>query len=62
VTIGDKIASLCFNPKPGKDTQHGAIFSYVSPERRVPATGLRAAVGCAAKLLQALLLQLPELQ
>jgi len=33
----DKSASLCFDPMRGKDTQQSAMFSYVSPERRVPA-------------------------
>src|SRR6267154_5870569 len=31
------MASLCFTPMRGKDTQQSAMFSYVSPERRVPA-------------------------
>jgi transposase len=37
VTNEDKTASLCFNPMRGKDTQQSAMFSYLSPEQRVPA-------------------------
>jgi transposase len=36
VTIEDAIASLRFECMRGKDTQQSAMFSYVSPERRVP--------------------------
>jgi transposase len=36
VTKFEAIASLRFTPMRGKDTQQSAIFSYVSPEQRVP--------------------------
>jgi len=37
VTFRNKITSLCFNAMRGTDTQQSAMFSYVSPEERVPA-------------------------
>jgi transposase len=36
VTLEGEIASLCFDPMRGKDTQQSAMFSYISAERRVP--------------------------
>src|SRR5271155_5100856 len=48
-----EVASLCFDPMRGKDTQQSAMFSYVSAERRVPVDhplrSIRAMVDVALK-------------